>query len=164
MASRERHGISLATQLFAQQFVKKTSKVHIHMWSVDSSDRESGMRKPLSSHGQKFYNFEWSRGCMSLGKHVMPIKQLFLSVDFSWLWHVSGTHDDDIKWKHFPCHWPFVKGIQRWPVDPPHKGQWRGALIFDSTLTNGWINNRDAGDLKHHCTHYDVTVMDYHQI
>ena len=26
---------------------------------------------------------------------------------------VKGTnsHDDVIKWKHFPCYWPFVRGI-----------------------------------------------------
>ena len=26
-------------------------------------------------------------------------------------------------------------------------------------LTNGWVNNRDAGDLKRHRAHYDVIVM-----
>ena len=39
-------------------------------------------------------------------------------------------HDDVIKWKHFPRCWPFVSGIHRSPVNSPHKGQWRGALIF----------------------------------
>ena len=24
---------------------------------------------------------------------------------------ISGKHDDVIKWKHFPRHWPFVTGI-----------------------------------------------------
>ena len=24
---------------------------------------------------------------------------------------------------------------------------------------NGWVNNREAGDLRRHCAHYDVTVM-----
>ena len=42
----------------------------------------------------------------------------------------SGMHDDVIKWKHFPRYWSFVRGIHRSPVDSPHKGQWRGALIF----------------------------------
>ena len=28
-----------------------------------------------------------------------------------------------IKWKHFPRHWPFVRGTHRWPVDPHKKGQ-----------------------------------------
>ena len=38
-------------------------------------------------------------------------------------------HDDVINWKHFPRYWPFVRGIHRWTVNSPHKGQWRGALI-----------------------------------
>ena len=42
----------------------------------------------------------------------------------------SWGHDDVIKWKHFPCYWPFVRGIHRSPVNSPHKGQWRGALMF----------------------------------
>ena len=25
--------------------------------------------------------------------------------------------------------------------------------------TNGWVNNRDAGNLRHHCAHYDGTVI-----
>ena len=25
---------------------------------------------------------------------------------------------------------------------------------------NGWVNNGEAGDLRCHCTHYDVTVME----
>ena len=25
--------------------------------------------------------------------------------------------------------------------------------------TNGWVNNREAGDLRHHRAHYDVSVM-----
>ena len=39
-------------------------------------------------------------------------------------------HDDAIKRKHFPRYWPFVPGIHRLSVNSPHKGQWRGALIF----------------------------------
>ena len=70
-------------------------------------------------------------------------------------------HDDVIKWKHFPRYWPFVQGIHWSPVDSPHKGQWRGALMFSLICTwiNGWVNNCEAGDLRRHSTHYDVTVM-----
>ena len=25
--------------------------------------------------------------------------------------------------------------------------------------TNGWVNNRDTGDLRRYCAHYDVTIM-----
>ena len=55
-----------------------------------------------------------------------------------------------------------VRGIHLWPVNSPHKGQWRGALMFCLIYawTNGWVNNRDAGDLRRHRAHYDVTVME----
>ena len=47
----------------------------------------------------------------------------------------------------------------RWT--PPHKGQWRRALIFSFNCTwiNSWVNNGEAGDLRCHRTHYDVIVM-----
>ena len=47
------------------------------------------------------------------------------------------------------------------PTDSPLKGQWRGDLMFSliCAWTNGWANNRDAGDLWHHRVHYDVHVM-----
>ena len=71
------------------------------------------------------------------------------------------VNDDIIKWKHFPRYWPFVWGIHRSPVNSPHKGQWRGALMFSliCAWTNGRVNNRDAGDLRRHPAHYDVTAV-----
>ena len=70
-------------------------------------------------------------------------------------------HGNVIKWKHFSRYWPFVWGIHRSPVNYPHKGQWRGALMFSLiwAWTNGWVHNRDAGDLRRHRAHYDVSVM-----
>ena len=78
--------------------------------------------------------------------------------------NAKSEHDDIIKWKHFPPYWPFMLGINRSLVNSPHKGQWRGALIF--SLICAWINNliynREAGDLRCHHAHYDVIVMKYH--
>ena len=47
------------------------------------------------------------------------------------------------------------------PVNSPHKGQWRGALMYILMCAwiNGWVNNGEAGDLRRHRTYYDVTVM-----
>ena len=61
----------------------------------------------------------------------------------------------------FPRYWPFVRGINRWPVNSPHKGQWRRALMFSLICAwiNGWVSNREAGDLRRHRTHYDATVI-----
>ena len=68
--------------------------------------------------------------------------------------------DDVIKLKHFPRYWPFARGIHRSPVNSPHKGQWRGVLMLSLICAriNGWVNNREAGDLRRHRVHYDVIV------
>ena len=57
--------------------------------------------------------------------------------------------------------WPFVQGIHLFPVNSPHKGQWRGALVFSLICVslNGWENNREAGDLRRYRAYYDVIVM-----
>ena len=47
-------------------------------------------------------------------------------------------------------------------VNSPHKGQWRGALMFSlicASWINGWSNNRETRDLRRHRDHYDVSVM-----
>ena len=74
---------------------------------------------------------------------------------------IKKIHDDVIKWKHFPRNWPFVRGIHRSPVNSPHKGQCRGALMFTLICAriNGWVNTPEAGDLRRYRPHYDVIVM-----
>ena len=82
-----------------------------------------------------------------------------------WVWAITHWHDDVIKLKHFPRYCPFVRGIHQSPVNFPHKGQARGALVFSLIFpwTNSWANNGDAGDLRRHRTHYDVIVVTKHQ-
>ena len=60
----------------------------------------------------------------------------------------------------------FVASHLRWdrsPVDSPHNGQWSVGLMFYLICgcTNGWVNNLDgdAGDLRLHRAHHNVTVM-----
>ena len=73
----------------------------------------------------------------------------------------TGHHDDVIKRKHFPRYWPFVRGIHWSPVTFPHKGQWRGDLMFSLICfwINDWENNREAGDYRRYRAHHDVIVM-----
>ena len=82
---------------------------------------------------------------------------------YAWRWLCCQglCHDDVIKWKPFPRYWPFVRRIHRSPVNSPHKGQWRGALMFSLICVwiNDWVNNGEAGDLRRYRIHYDVTVM-----
>ena len=98
----------------------------------------------------------------SLGQ-TRPMPYLMMT----WLLTSSGValynylHDNVIIWKHFPRNRPFVQGIHRSPVNSPHKGQWRGALMFSFTCAwaYSWVNNEDAGYLRRHCSHYDAIVM-----
>ena len=94
----------------------------------------------------------WSREC--LDKLLMDAKWRETLTSFLF------THDDVIKWKHFPRYWPFVQGIHRLPVNSPHKGQWRGALMFPLICAriNGWVSNGEDGDLRRH---NDVTVIPF---
>ena len=85
----------------------------------------------------------------------------YLTEEMCFSSHTQIFHDDVIKWKHFPHYWPFVRGIHRSPVNARKKDQWRGALMFSLICVwiNGWVNNREAGNLRRYCAHYDVSVM-----
>ena len=54
-----------------------------------------------------------------------------------------------------------MRGIHRSSVNSPHKGQFRGALMFSFAYAriNSWVNNGKAGDLRRHRAHYTVIVM-----
>ena len=66
------------------------------------------------------------------------------------------------KGNKIPRYWPYVREIHRSPVNSPHKGQWRGALMLSLICAwiNGWVNNHTAGDLRRYRAHHDVTVME----
>ena len=66
-------------------------------------------------------------------------------------------------WDVFHITGPFVRGIHQLQVNSPHKGQWQRALVLSLICAwiNCWVNNLEAGDLRRHCAHYDVTVI-YH--
>ena len=81
---------------------------------------------------------------------------IYYIISFRWV----ATKRSKSKWKHFPRYWPFVWGIHRSSVNSPHKGQGRGALMFSLMCAwiNSWVNNCEAGDLRCHHAHYDITV------
>ena len=102
---------------------------------------------------------KWPPFCLGLNVLIvnwMPycsrVYDMFPSLVISWWRHQMET---------FRRYWPFVRGIHGSPVNSPHKGQWRGALVFSLICAwiNGWVNNHKAGDLRRHRAHYDVTVM-----
>ena len=74
-------------------------------------------------------------------------------------------HDDVIIWKHFPCYWPFVRGIHRSTANSPHKGQWRGALMVSlicasnkrlSKQSWGWWFETSLRSLWRHCNKVEL--------
>ena len=68
-------------------------------------------------------------------------------------------------WRHqmetFSALLAFCAGNSPVPVNSPHKGQWRGVLMFSLICAwiHDWANNREAGDLRRHRGQYDVIVM-----
>ena len=50
------------------------------------------------------------------------------------------------------------------PVSGESPSQTPVTVVFSliCAWTNGWVNNRNAGDLRRHCSHYDITVMRIH--
>ena len=104
----------------------------------------------------------WDDGLEFLYNNHCIVQMVVHSLALVEIWMLSTqVHDGVIKWKHFPRYWPFVRGIHQSPVNSPHKGQWRGALILSLIFAwiNSRVNNREAGDLRCHCAHYDVTIM-----
>ena len=92
------------------------------------------------------------------------------------LWHIWQPSQPEMQpvdhnypltwWRHqmeiFSAFLTLCAGESPVPVNFPHNGQWRGALMFSLTcaLINGWVNNGEAGDLRRHRAHYGVTVME----
>ena len=139
-----------------------------------------GWRWWVPTMGALTKNEEWRVGGWGLSPKLIRWEFLLFK-------HIStGEHSLHISWRsthilhlYFMYSWwrhqmetcsaslAFVRGIQRWlrgiqrsPVNSPHTDQWRGALMFSliCARTNGWVNNQDAGDLRRHRAHYDVTV------
>ena len=79
--------------------------------------------------------------------------------------HIPCILWDVTWWRHqmviFSALLALCAGNSPVPVNSPHKGQWRGALVFSLICAwiNGWVNNRETGDLRRNRGHYDVSVM-----
>ena len=68
-------------------------------------------------------------------------------------------------WRHqmeaFSALLAICAGNSPVPANSPHKGQWRGALMFSVICVwiNGLVNNRKAVYLRRYRAHYDITLM-----
>ena len=122
-----------------------------------------------------FYTFTLRVCCKRLFKHWDLNKWRIFSNEFmnkkfcnliSWKFILEDLVDDKSLpwWRHqmetFSALLALCAG--HWSmVNSPHKGQWRGAVMFCLIYAwiNGWVNTGEAGDLRRHRAHYDVIVM-----
>ena len=76
---------------------------------------------------------------------------MYVKLWFSYLWCMMTSSNGNI----FRVTGPLS------PAKSPHKVQWRKALMFSFICAwiNGWVSNREAGDLIRHRAYYDVIVM-----
>ena len=142
-------GVSILIQPFVQVQMKENAKAS-HYWLLWGEF--TGDRWILRTKGHwRGKIFHWMT---SSWLNCSPV-DIFVATDS------AENHDDVIKWKDFPRHWPFMRGIHGSPVNSPHKGQWRGTLMFSLICVwiNGWVNNGEAVDLRRHRAHFDVTAM-----
>ena len=102
------------------------------------------------------------RDAVTFTRHHVTVKLRSETIDVITSFHTPW-------WRHqmeiFSALLPFLRGFHRSPVNYPHKGQWRGALMFTLICVwiNGWVKNREAGDLKRYRAHYDVIVTMFPQ-
>ena len=97
--------------------------------------------------------------------YIIILVKMNLSFSRITWWELGHSYDHMAWWRHqmetFPRYWISVRGIHRWPVNSPHKCQWRWALMF--SLICAWINirvnNCEAGDFRRYGAYYDGTVM-----
>ena len=96
----------------------------------------------------------WTGLCGSQG--YAPVHKANRSTALTWWRHQMET---------FSALLALCAGKSPVPVNSPHKGQWRGALIFSFNYAwiNDWVNNLEAGDLRRQRVYYDVIVMQMKQ-
>ena len=96
----------------------------------------------------------WFAGKIVICRHVLTVSMpvILLEDAITWWRHQMGT---------FSALLALCAGNSSVPVNSPHKGQWRGALMFSLICArmNDWVNNREAGDLRRYRAHYDVIVV-----
>ena len=102
--------------------------------------------------------YNWKRVSIGWGNGLVPDRghAITWTAADQVYWRIYAPLGDNeymmtssLKWNHLP-------------VNSPHKGQWREALMFSLICT--WINdsvsNRHAGDLRRHRAHCEVIVME----
>ena len=99
----------------------------------------------------------WNKGLKDFNTlFLLSVWTVFLNNDMLLL-----QHDDVIKWKYFSALLAICAGNSPVPGEfPAQRAVTRSFdALFDLHPNKRWVNNRGAGELRHHRAHYDVTVM-----
>ena len=93
------------------------------------------------------------------GRALGQCSQSFYFAHMTEMWQVIS------KWLHqmerFSALLALCAGNSPIPVNSPHKGQWRGALMFSLICVwiNDWVNNREAGVLRQVMRSFDISLL-----
>ena len=136
-----------------QRFSSLAFVREIHRWPMDSPHKGPVTLKmfpcdDVIMNEVKFKGMDKIDWCQTKTKCSKHEANAF----FSWWRHQMET---------FSALLAICAGNSTVPGEFPHKGQWRGALLFSLICVwiNGWVNDRQVGDLRRYRTHYDVIVM-----
>ena len=110
----------------------------IHRWPVNSHHKDQWRRASMFSLICAWINI-WvnNREAGDLRRNraqydVIVMKDNALTGLANCLCAYENTHDDVIKWKHFPRYWPFVRGIHWSPEFPSQRPvTWSFDVFFD---------------------------------
>ena len=96
---------------------------------------------------------------LGLKSYPPPQSRLFGFGFFPWLGGLLRTMAGELSVFNWTVTWWRHQMETFSSVNSPRKGRWRRALMIFAWL-NGWVNNREAGDLRRHRAHYDIKVME----
>ena len=112
-------------------------------------------RVKLMSNRRRLANLSWPARKRGHWRSSVAGRSLILGR----LWDLEA--EENTWWRHqmeiFSALLALLRGIHRSPVNAPHKGQWRGALMFSFICAR--TNHRGACDLGRHHADYNVSVM-----
>ena len=152
-------------------FPRKLKFLRMNYVTMITKFTRSFLMQKISPHAGTAYNTSHKVACTWFHSMSFIFFLAILAVPCVFMWSVHPYPSGQLHW-HCTAWWrhqmetfsallAICAGNSPVPSNSPHKGQWRGALMFSLICVwiNGWVNNGEAGDLRRYRTHYDVTVM-----
>ena len=131
-------------------------------WGYSPTMRSGGSGMRALSQILSDESLSYSLKHISTGEHSLHISWrnthlLHLNFLFSWWRHQMETCSASLAFVRGIHRW--LRGINRSPVNSPHTHVTRSFDVFFDLRLNKRLSKQDAGELRRHRAHYDVTVM-----